>query len=153
MEKEILLKYYDECKTFVKKFIDAIESCDTTILNKIQILTQNKKSFILESHIERFWNDFKRDVDILKIRERVSEMNNQRNQEAKMFEAFICYLLEIYLDEFKIDEYNLNGMYKQHHKKIESYLKSLRKSQSLDQTIEMNNSLVLNNYKNFLKKD
>jgi uncharacterized SAM-dependent methyltransferase len=146
MEKEILLKYYDECKTFVTKFIDTIESCDTTILNKIQILTQNKKSFILESHIESFWNDFKRDVDILKIRERVSEMNNQRNQEAKMFEAFICYLLEIYLDEFKIDEYNLNGMYKQHYKKIESYLKSLRKSHGLDQTIEMNYSLVFNNY-------
>lgn len=142
MEKEILLKYYDECKKFVKKFIDTIESCDTTVLKNIQILTQNQKSFILESHIQSFWTNFERDLNIKKIRERVTEMNNLKNQETKMYEAFICYLLEIYLDEFKIDEYNLGSIYKQHNKKLENYLITLKKSQNLDQTKEMNNCLV-----------
>lgn len=142
MEKESLLKFYDECKVFVKKIIYTIESCDTSLLKNIQILTQNKKNFILGSDIDGFWNDFKRDIEIDKIRDRVSDMNNLKNQEARMYEAFICYLLEIFIDQFKIDEYNIGGIYKQHNKKLDGYIKNLKKSQNLDQTIEMNNSLV-----------
>lgn len=148
MERDSLLRFYDECKIYVKKILDAIESCDTSILRNIQILTQNKKSFILESHIEGFWNDFKQDIDVKNIRDRISEMNSLRNQEAKMYEAFICYLMQIFIDEFKIDEYNLGSIFKQHHKKVESHLKNLKKSQSLDQTIEMNQSLVIKKYLN-----
>lgn len=142
MEKELLVKFYDELKSTTKTIIDSIESVDNTILKNIQILTESNKMFLRDSQIEIFWMDFKKSIDFSSIQEKFAQFKSIKNQEIKMFEAFICYLLEIFIDEFKIDEYNLTNIYKKQSNELKAAFTILKKSQTIDSTITMSNNIV-----------
>ncbi len=142
MERDLLVKFYEDFKNNTKEILKSVESFDDTILKDIQILTKTKKSFISESQIKEFWDDFKKEVIFDKVDSTMQEWKSQKIQQIKSVQDILCYLLEIFLDEFKIDEYNLDNIFKQNYKNLEAAFVKAKKSSNLDGTIEMIDNVV-----------
>jgi len=112
-------------------------------------LTNNKRNFINNSQIKTFWDEFTSSINKPNIvNEKNKIMNCMKNQEVKLYETYLKYLLDIFLEEFKIDEYNLDQEYSVYYKSLEVDFKKMKKLQTLDSTIEMTNYIVFIYFKN-----
>lgn len=146
MERESLCRFYEEFKSIVSKIIGIFQCFDEVSLENIQKLTGTEQTFLYELQVEKFIFDFKASLNLDTVSELAYERNNLKNTEMKIFDSYLQYLIKIFSDELKIDEYNLEAIFKSDMKNLNIYLKDIRKAQTIESTQKMSSNLVSCNY-------
>lgn len=143
MERELIAKFYDEYKTLTSEIIGVIEKQDISILKNIQIFVQKDKKILTESAIEGLWDEYKRIIS--KPTELSDPMNKNKNIniKSKILESYFNFLLDMFKDEFKLDHFHLNNVFKGINKELATSLIAMKKSQSIKPTEEMTSNTVL----------
>jgi len=143
MERESLCRFYEEFKIITSKILSIFETFDEESLSNIQVITGGEhKSFLYELEIEKFLFDFKSALNLDDVSKKAYEKNNLIKEEMKIFDSYLNYLLNLFKDELSLDEYNLEAIFKSQMKELHSYLKDIRKAQTIESTILMGNNMV-----------
>lgn len=142
MERDSLCRYYEDFKSFISKIIGIFQSIDETSLRNIQEITFKEGSFLYELEVDKFLSEFKHTMSLDLVKDKAYERNNLKLGEMKIFDSYIEYLLNIFGDELSLDEYNLEEIYKSYMKNLNSYLKDIRKAQTIDSTKKMSDNIV-----------
>lgn len=69
--------------------------------------------------------------------------NKNINIKSKILESYFNFLLDMFKDEFKLDHFHLNNVFKGINKELATSLIAMKKSQSIKPTEEMTSNTVL----------
>ena len=110
MDRESLCRFYDEFKNILTKILSIFESFDEESLKNIQKLTGTEKSFLYELEVEKFIFDFRTSLNLEELSAKAYEVNNLKKQEMKIFDGYLEYMINLFSNDLKLDEYNLEAI-------------------------------------------